>query len=150
MAKYEILVVMAGLIASGSACSDDTDGGAATAAPGATSSSTGAGATGGAGTGGAGTGGAEGGAGGSVGCPHCPATGSEPLGHYSGTLCPDSQPIYDALVACACEACMTECADSWVCVPDGPMPGEACVPCTVASFRGACSTEASACTHDEN
>src|SRR5262245_29696227 len=109
MAKHILFILMSGLIASASACSDDESGGATTT-PGATSSTTSTG-TGGAG-GGGGSGTATGGAGGAATCSHCDAAGKDPLGAFSGMLCSASQQIYDALVACACGACMTECADS--------------------------------------
>ncbi len=60
-----------------------------------------------------------------------------------GTLCTDSQPIYDALRTCACDGgCKADCTSSF-CM--GMTPNTACGMCLQA---GACMNEATVCSND--
>src|SRR5262245_3368789 len=130
------LSIMTLLLLSPLACSSDettTSGSPSSTSASSTTSSTSG--TGGSGGGGGGTTVGSGGV-----CADCSDTEADPLGAFMGMFCDmQSQMLYQALADCACQACMTDCTGSSVCMAGGGTPSMACQACYVQSYQDACT-----------
>ncbi|MEJ7727904.1 MAG: hypothetical protein WKG00_01685 [Polyangiaceae bacterium] len=72
-------------------------------------------------------------------------TCSEFISGFEGPLCPQSQPVFDALLSCVCSFCSFQCGAT---CGNGGENGPQCDQCVEVTIQDACSSQFSQCADD--